>query len=70
MWRQRLAEDDGFIVVDEDAALGVSPEGAGEDDFLEVFSASDEVLDGVAVGDMDDVLSDDGAFVEVFGDVV
>ena len=42
----------------------------GEDDFFEVFAEADEVVDGVAVADVLDVLVDDGALVEVRGDVV
>ncbi len=43
---------------------------AGEDHFLEVAAFADEVFDGVAVRDADDILLDDGAVVEDFGDVV
>lgn len=65
-----LGEDDGFIVVGEDLALDVPADGAGEDDFFEVAALADEVLHGLLVGDADDVLFDDGAFVEFGGDVV
>ena len=44
--------------------------GSGEDDFLEVAAFADEVVDGVAMGDADDILFDDGTVVEDFGDVV
>ena len=63
-------EDDRLVVVGEDLALGVPADGAGEDDFFEIAALADEVGDGLAVGDADDVLFDDGALVEIAGDVV
>ena len=45
-------------------------DGAGENDFFEVAAEAHEIVDALAVGDADDVLFDDGAFVEGFGDVV
>ena len=48
----------------------VAEDGAGEDDFFEILAEADQVFDGLAMGDTDDVLFDDRAFVEVGGDVV
>ncbi len=45
-------------------------DGAGKHDFLEVAAFADKVFDGIAVGDAHDILLDDGAVVEDFGDVV
>ena len=63
-------EDDGFVVVGEDFALDVPTHGAGKDDFFEVAALTDEVLDSLLVGDADDVLLDDGAFVQFRRDVM
>jgi len=63
-------EHDCFISVDEYAVFDVGADGAGEDYFFEVAAFADEIFDGVAVGDADYVLLDDGAIVEDFGDVV
>ncbi len=65
-----LVEDDGFVVVDEDAVFEVPADGLGEDGFFEVAAFAGEVGNGVAVADAGDVLMDDGAFVEIGGGVV
>ena len=65
-----LLEDYGFGAVEEDAIFYVPADGAGENDFFEVATFLDKVVDGVAVIDADDILLDDGAVVEDLGDVV
>ena len=43
---------------------------AGEDNFFEVTAFADEVFDGVAVGDADYILFDDGAVLQLIRDIV
>jgi hypothetical protein len=45
--------------VHQDAGRQVQPHGAVQGDRLDVLAVPDEVLDGVAVADPDDVLGDD-----------
>ena len=54
-----------LVVIRQHLLVDVAEDGAGEDDFFEVFAEADEVFDGLAVGDADDVLLDDRALVEV-----
>ena len=63
-------EDHGFAAVAEDAVREMPLHGAGQGDALEVAALGEQVLDVVAVGDAGDVLLDDGAVVQDFGDVV
>jgi hypothetical protein len=65
-----VSEYDRFISVDEYAVFDVGAHGAGENYLFEVAAFADEIFYGVAVGDADYVLLDDGAVVEDFGDVV
>lgn len=48
----------------------MAPEGAGEDNFFQVFAFANKVTNGFAVGDANDVLGDDRAFVEIRSNVV
>ena len=59
-----------FIAIKKDAVFDMPTNRAGKDDFLEVAALADEVFHGVAVGDADHVLFDDGPIVENFSDVV
>ena len=52
-------EDDGAVLVGEDAVLEVPVDGAGEDDLFEVAAQADQVGDALAVRDALDVLFDD-----------
>ncbi len=60
----------GLVAVDDDAIFEVPADGLGEDDFLEVAAEALEVFHVVTVGDVADVLGDDGAFIEDRGDVM
>ena len=66
----RLLEDHRPTAVHEDAVLEVQLDGAGEDAALDLAAEADEVLDGVAVGDVGDVLVDYGPGIELLADVV
>jgi hypothetical protein len=63
-------EDDGAAAVDEDAVFEVPPDCAGENPPLDLAAEAHEVFDGVAVGDVGDVLVDDRTCVELLGHVV
>ena len=65
-----LVEDYGLVAVNDYAVAEVKVDGAGEDGLFEVAAFANEVVDGVAVRDADDVLVDDGALIEFGGDVV
>jgi hypothetical protein len=63
-------EDDGLIRVGEDAVAEVPAHGAGENQAFEVAALLNQVGELVVLRDAGDVLLDDGAFVEDFGDVM
>ena len=48
--------------------MDVPVDGPGQDDFFEVTSEPYEIVHALAVGNADDVLFDDGPFIEFFGD--
>ena len=66
----RLLEDDGFVVIEENAVFDVPTNGTGEDHFFKVAPFFHQVFKGIAMRDARDALFDDGAFVEDFGDIV
>src|SRR4029077_12710169 len=68
--RSEPSENDSFIAVHEDSAFDMQADGAGEDNFFQIATLANEILDLIAVGDADNVLLNDGAVVEHFGDVV
>ncbi len=63
-------ENHCFIAVQKDAVFDMPADGSGEYDFFEVATFADQVFDGVAMGDADYILLDDGAVVENFSDVM
>lgn len=63
-------KNDTAVFVNQDAVLQVAPDGAGKDDFFQIFSFANKVADGFAMGYTDDVLGDNGAFVQVGSNVV
>src|ERR1039457_7324003 len=65
-----LREDDGLVGVGEDAVVEVPLDGAREHHALQVAALLDERGKLVVLRDAGDVLLDDGALVEGFGDVV
>ena len=71
LWRKTSsAEDDRPFAPSEDAVLEVGGYGAGEDDLFDVLAEADQLFHRLAVADAGDILLDDRAFVELFGDVV
>jgi len=52
-----------LVSIQEDTAFDVPADGARQDDFFDVAALLDQVVDGVAVVDADDILFDDGAIV-------
>src|SRR3712207_5480324 len=66
----RLLEDHGAVAVDQDAVLQVPADGAGEDAPLDLAAQAGQVLHGVAVGDVGNVLVDYRAGVELLRYVV
>src|SRR5918997_6294693 len=70
MSRKGLLEDYGAVAVDKHPVLQVPPHRAGEDAPLDLAPEADEILGGVAVGYVGDVLVDDGPRVEILRDVV
>ena len=63
-------EDDSAVLVGQQAMVQVPIDGAGENDFFEISPEADESVHALPMRDPDDVLFDDGALVELFGDVV
>src|SRR5215212_954331 len=61
----RLLEDHGTVAVNQDAVLQVPADGAGKDTTLDLPAEADQVLYGVAVGNVGDILMDDRASVEL-----
>src|ERR1700686_2745199 len=68
--REEFLKDYGFVAIKKNTGFNVPSNGAGEDNFLQVAAFSDEIFDCVAVRDADDVLFDDRAVVQDFGNVV
>jgi hypothetical protein len=64
------SENHGLIAIEKDPVFDVPADGAGKDHLLQVAALADEIFHGIAVGDADDILLDDGTVVENFGDVM
>lgn len=58
------------MAAEEDAVFEDHAEGPGEDHLFDIASGALEVIGGVGVVHGDDLLDEDGAFVELFGDEV
>src|SRR5215467_9610877 len=67
---EQLLENHRLVTVEQDAIFDVPAHAAGEDNFLKIAAFLEKVFDRVTMGNADDVLFDDGAVVENFGDVV
>lgn len=65
-----MLEDDGLVVMYDDVVLVVLEYGVGKYCVFDVGVDMYQIIDGVGVVDMNDVLFDDGFFVENFGYVV
>lgn len=65
-----MSEDDGLVVMHDDAVLAVPEHGAGKHCAFDVGADTHQIIDGVGVVDTNDVLFDDGPLVENFGHVV
>src|SRR5450755_3308659 len=65
-----LLKDHGFIPIKQDAVFHAPADGPRQDDLFDVAALLDEVVDGVAVVDADDILVDDGAIVEYLSNVM
>ena len=61
-------EDNRSFTAEEYAVFENEAEGAGEDDLLDVAASLDEFLRGVRMVHGDDLLDNDGPFVEFGGD--
>ena len=68
--KQVISENDGLVVVHDDAVLAVPEHGAGLHRAFDVGADAHLVVDGVGVVDKYDVLFDDRPLVEHLGDVV
>ena len=64
------SEDYGLVAVKKNTIFNMPADGAREDYFLKIAPFANEVFDGIAMGDAHDVLFDNWAVVEDFGDVV
>ncbi len=64
------SENHGLVAVEKDSVFDVPAHGAGENYLFQVAAFANEILDGIAVGNTDDVLFNDGTIVQNFGDVV
>ena len=64
------SENYGFVAIKKNAVFDMPADGARENNFLKIAAFADEVFNGIAVGDADYVLFDDGTVVEDFSDVV
>ena len=62
-----LREDDRTLAHDRDAVFGEQRHGARQDTALDVATKRDEVLGTTRVGNANNVLIDDGTFVEFSG---
>ena len=58
-----LLEYHGLIAVNQDRILQVQAQRTGEDHALQIPAFSDKVVQGIFMGDADDVLFDDGSFI-------
>jgi hypothetical protein len=67
---ERLAKDDCFVAVEQDAVFAVPFNCASENLTFRITPDRNEVFDCVGVIHACDVLFDDGTFVEVGRDVV
>ncbi len=56
--------------MDQDTVFEVVAQAAGEDGFFDVLAVAHHVLRGVRMIDADDILLDDGALIELRGNVV
>ena len=63
-------ENHCLVAVDQDAVFYMQADGAREHDLFQIAALADQVIDGVAMGDADYILLDDGAVVENFSDVM
>src|SRR5712672_3428592 len=63
-------KDHRLIAIKKNAILDMPANCAGEYDFLEVAALADEILDGIAMRNADDILFNDGTIVQNFGDVM
>lgn len=63
-------ENYGFIPVKQDSVLQLPAHGAGEDHFFEVASFLEKVIEGIAMGDADNILLNNRAIIEYFGHIV
>ena len=69
-WSECLSEDNCFVSIEKHAILQVSADTARKHNFFQVAAFLQQVVQGVPVRDAGDVLLDDGAIVQDFGDVV
>src|SRR5271169_3417869 len=65
-----LLKDNGLIAVEQNAILHMPPDGARQNDLLDIPSLLHQVIDGVAVINPNHVLFDDGAIIEHLRNVV
>jgi hypothetical protein len=65
-----LLKDYSFVPIQQDAVFHMPADGAGQDNLLDVAAFLNEIVDGVAMVDADNILFDDGAIVEYLSDVV
>lgn len=70
MDRVGSVEKDGFVSLHEDTVLKVVAEAPCKDGVLDILAEAHHIFDCIVVSDTDDVLLDDGADVQIFGDVV
>jgi len=64
------SENHGLVAIQKDPVFNVPADGAGENDLFQVAAFANEILHGIAVGDADYILFNDGTIVENFCDVV
>src|SRR3954447_17434892 len=64
---KRLIEDDGAVAAEEDTFLQHEPETAGQDELLDVAAGLGHLASGMGMVDGEDVLANDGAVIEFFG---
>src|SRR5450755_1026767 len=68
--KDALLEDYRLVSIEQNAVFHMPANSARQHDFFQIAALLDQIVDGVAMVDADDVLLDDGAVVEYLGNVV
>ena len=65
-----LLKNYGFLSIYKDPVLGMIINCPGKHNTLQVPTTANKIIHAVSVGNSDDILFNNGAFVKVFGNIV